>query len=567
MNLGAPVRKRINRPLSSSGFRCVVCGYESVGKTQLLASLTGRLPKPESFRGSTVACETYRDGKLSWTDTPGIVRESETFATRAAINEIDSADCVMLVVRADRAAEQLPSLLDATAGKPGIIALTFSDRVSTENMGQVEKLSATLGVPIIPIDARHLKADEAIAIRDAAKSSMISSSRFPDSAPDIEYSFPSFTNAQENSRLEKFVSIPLVAFVLLLLPAMTSVLYANRFADWVYSPLMEILKPALARIAAWPSLPAALFGGDYGLLAMFPFLLLYAFPTIIAFSVILAIFKSTGLIDHLSHALHPFLRPIGIGGRDLVRVVMGFGCNVPAIVSSRACHDCSRGACVSAISFGSACSYQLPATLAVFAAAGIIEMGFIYLGILTLTTLIYLRFTTPKVLRLKTNALVTSAKDSLAYPSWRYVWREICSTLKQFVVMAFPVFIVICLVAAFLDKMGVIGALSRALSPLLTLFNLPGDAASAIVLGSIRKDGIAIGLLESAGGSLKVALTTPTQVLTLVYMAGVLLPCLVTIFTIAREMRWKFAIKLCTRQMLWAAGFSFCIAWIGELAF
>nr|MBR9809944.1 hypothetical protein [bacterium] len=179
-----------------------------MGKTQLLASLTGRLPNPESFRGSTVACETYRDGKLPWTDSPGIVRESETFATRAAINEIDSADCVMLVVRADRAAEQLPSLLNAAAGKLGIIALTFSDRVSTKNLGQVKKLSATLDVPIIPIDARHLKDDEAIAIRDATQFSMISSSQFTDSAPDIEYSFPSFTNAQENSSLEKFVSIP-----------------------------------------------------------------------------------------------------------------------------------------------------------------------------------------------------------------------------------------------------------------------------------------------------------------------------------------------------------------------
>ncbi len=258
MTLGASARKRTNRPLSSSEFRCVVCGYESVGKTQLLASLTGTLPNPESFRGSTVACETYRDGKLSWTDTPGIVRESETFATRAAINEIDSADCVMLVVRADRAAEQLPPLLNTATGKPGIIALTFSDRISTKNLGQVKKLSATLGVPIIPIDARHLKDDEAIAIRDAAQFSMISSSRFTDSAPDNEYSFPLFINAQENSSLEKFVSIPLVAFVLLLLPAMTSVLYANRFADWVYSPLMEVLKPALARIATWPSLPAAL---------------------------------------------------------------------------------------------------------------------------------------------------------------------------------------------------------------------------------------------------------------------------------------------------------------------
>ncbi|MFT6864941.1 MAG: ferrous iron transport protein B [Akkermansiaceae bacterium] len=50
-------------------------------------------------------------------------------------------------------------------------------------------------------------------------------------------------------------------------------------------------------------------------------------------------------------------------------------------------------------------------------------------------------------------------------------------------------------------------------------------------------------------------------------MAGVLLPCLVTVFTIAREMRWKFAIKLCARQMLWAAGFAYIIAWSGALIF
>ncbi len=63
---------------------------------------------------------------------------------------------------------------------------------------------------------------------------------------------------------------------------------------------------------------------------------------------------------------------------------------------------------------------------------------------------------------------------------------------------------------------------------------------------------------------MKVALATPAQVLTAVYLAGVLLPCLVTLCTIAREMRWKFALWLCGRQMAWAAGFSLLIAWIGE---
>lgn len=545
---------------------CVVCGCESVGKTQLLASLTNRLPVPENFRGSTVACETYRDGDLHWTDTPGIVRESETSAARSAIESITSADRVMLVARADRAAEEIPALLSTAAGKPGFIALTFSDRMPESVTLQAEKLSKALGVPVFPVDARLLKLAEATAIRDAAMTPTTELNDFPASPP-TDLPLAATSQVTSRSTLEKVISTPLVALLLLFLPAIISIVYTNSFADWLYTPLTKLLQPALTTIASWSALPSALIGGDYGLLAMFPFLVLYAVPTIIAFSAILAVYKSTGLIDRLSYALHPWLRPIGIGGRDLVRVVMGFGCNVPAIVSSRSCHSCSRGSCISAISFGSACSYQLPATLAVFAAADMASMGLVYIAVLALTTLIYLRFTTPKVLRLATNSIVAPPSDSLNRPSWPAVWREVTGNLKTFVVMAFPVFVVICIVAALLDSFGVFEVLSRILAPILALLNLPGDAASAIVLGSIRKDGIAIGLLDSAEGSLKVALTTPVQVLTAVYLAGVLLPCLVTVFTIIREMRWKFAAKLCLQQMLWALGFTAIIAWGGKLLF
>jgi ferrous iron transport protein B len=545
---------------------CVVCGGESVGKTQLLSSLTGRLPRPENFRGSTIACETYRDGDLQWTDTPGIVRESETSATRTAIEQIEEADRVMLVARADRATEELAVLLPAMAGKPGFVALTFLDRLSPKGMFQPQELSAALGVPVFLINARKLKPDDAASIRKIASTPASELSRFPESPP-TPLPLPSPPTGANESWLEKAVSNPLIALLLLFLPAAFSIIHANRFANSLYDPLASLLEPALKAAATWPSLPSALIGREYGLLAMFPFLILYALPTILVFSAILGIYKSTGLIDRMSVALHPWLRPFGIGGRDLVRVVMGFGCNVPAIVSSRACHSCSRGACVSAISFGSACSYQLPATLAVFAAAGMAGMGLIYVAVLALTTLIYLRFTTPKVLRLATNSLVRPTSDPLTAPSWRSVWRETAGNLKQFVVMAFPVFIVICFVAALLKWLGILAGLSKMLAPALALFNLPGDAATAVILGAVRKDGIAIGLLDSANGTLKVALTSPAQVLTAVYLAGVLLPCLVTVFTIAREMRWKFAIKLCARQMTWAAGFAGIIAWSGALFF
>ncbi|WP_309490233.1 nucleoside recognition domain-containing protein [Oceaniferula flava] len=545
---------------------CVVCGGESVGKTQLLASLTGKLPFPENFRGSTIACETYRDGEIAWTDTPGILRESESSASRSAMAQVVDSDRVMLVARADRAAEELPALLPSIAGKRGFIALTFQDRLDPEHQVQTKELSERLGVPVFLLNARQLQAQQADAIRAVASAPSSTLGRFPESLP-AQLDLPAPSKDQRESLLERASSQPLVALLLLFAPAVVSMIYTNRFANWLYDPLATLLEPGLTMVAAWPSLPSALFGGNYGLLAMLPFLILYAVPTILSFSLMLAVYKSSGLIDRISLAVHPWLRPFGIGGRDLVRVVMGFGCKVPAIVSSRSCHSCSRGACVSAISFGSACSYQLPATLAVFAAAGMTGMGVVYLIVLALTTLVYLRFTTPKILRLASNQLILTKPDSLAPPSWRSVLREVASSLKSFVVMAFPVFIVICLAAALLDWLGVLHGLSKLLAPMLAIFHLPGEAAPAVILGSIRKDGIAIGLLDSTSGSLKVALSTPAQVLTTVYLAGVLLPCLVTVFTIIREMRWKFAAKLCARQMAWASGFALIIAWGGALIF
>ena len=65
-------------------------------------------------------------------------------------------------------------------------------------------------------------------------------------------------------------------------------------------------------------------------------------------------------------------------------------------------------------------------------------------------------------------------------------------------------------------------ALTSILKPVMVTFNLPPEAALAIA-SSVRKDGIAIGLLNEDMNSLK---TDPFQVLTTVYLASVLYPVL-----------------------------------------
>ena len=110
---------------------------------------------------------------------------------------------------------------------------------------------------------------------------------------------------------------------------------------------------------------------------------------------------------------------------------------------------------------------------------------------------------------------------------------------------------------------GALEALTSILKPVMVPFNLPSEAALAIVLGSVRKDGIAIGLINGDMNSLKMPFDNPVQVLTTVYLASVLLPCLVTVLTIWKEMSFKFAIKMIGRQASFAALFALGIAWLG----
>ena len=367
------------------------------------------------------------------------------------------------------------------------------------------------------------------------------------------------------SAIERGLGFSPLSLFLLFGPAILAVTQANALADRFYAPISTMLNPLLDSIAKLPMPIAFTLGGDYGVFAMFPFLLLYALPTILIFTGLITIYKSTGLMDRLSFGLNPLLKPFGLEGRDLVRIIMGFGCNVPAIVSTRSCSSCSRGTCISAIAFGSACSYQLPATLAVFAAAGFPWLGPCYLAVLAITTLVYLCLTKPTSIFLTKEIRRPQMRD-LCTPDWRKVGQDVTNSLKEFTFVALPIFVGICFIAGLMQWSGALVELTSILKPLMVPFNLPSEAALAIVLGSVRKDGIAIGLLNGDMNSLKMPFDNPVQVLTTVYLASVLLPCLVTVLTIWKEMSFKFAIKMIGRQASFAALFALGIAWLGLIA-
>jgi len=535
---------------------CIVAiGKENTGKSQLIASITGCSAKSSNFRGSTISCETYQGERFTFVDTPGILFRSDSVTTRRALDRLESHDTVLLAIKATHLDEDLADLLPLVRGKQGVVVITFWDKIraTRETRQIIEQWSQASHLSFIPLDARHLQNRDRTDLLAALEQAQ----PFPhDWIPQ-----PVGWRIEPKPTLLEHPGIGwLFALFLLLLPAIVAVFCANNFANFVDPVVQTLTKPLIAPLQRLPSPLTEILAGRYGLVTMGSLLFVWAVPTVVLYALFLGAYKASGLIERITVAMHPLLRPIGLSGRDLVRVLMGFGCNVPAVISTRACSSCSRRTCISAIAFGSACSYQFGATLGVFSAAKMPNLAIPYLLYLTATTLIYTRLVAPAAARSPQNPLAIERRNFLECPRWEAIWREASNTLNQFFRQAIPIFLLITVIASLLDWLGAISTLANWLNPLMALFRLPSEAALPVILASIRKDGI---LLFAEPDTL--AILSPLQILTGVYLAGVLLPCLVTALTISREQSLRFALWLMGRQAIAAVGFSMLLAWSGML--
>ncbi len=553
-----------NAIVDSEARTIVVVGKESVGKSQLVSSLSGRPAGETNFRGSTVVAERYRSGSTEYVDTPGILLRSDTETTQLALAALAKNDLVLLVVQATRLDRDLDDMLPLVVGKRGVVVVTHRDKVQADQNPQktIERLAGEAGVEFIAVDARRLTDRDRKCIARA----------LDDPA---EFQKDSLTK-KAGWQIEPLPGLldhrtvgPVLATVLVFLPLLATIYGANVLADLLHPVVEGWFTPLITAVNTnwprWLRIVLTTQQGDvgYGLLNMGPFLFVWALPTVLMYALILGAYKASGLIERINVALHPHVRRFGMSGRDVVRVMMGFGCNVPAVISTRACSACSRNSTVSAIAFGSACSYQLPATLAVLSAAapatGVSAalLTWLFITYLLVTTLVYLRLNSDASARSSLNVLMISNRPYMQWPTLSALWREARGTVQQFLFLAIPVFIAICIVASLLAHVGALDRAAGALRPVMAAFNLPPSAALPVVLASVRKDGI---LLLAANHGTLFPMTAP-QVLTAVYLAGVLLPCLVTALAIGRETGWRATSMLLVRQAGFASLFALILAW------
>jgi ferrous iron transport protein B len=528
----------------------VLIGLESSGKSALFRAFTGQSVGDElNFRGSTVRVRSgwFAQARAWLVDTPGIRFQEDTQVAALALRALATADQIIVVVRGTHFAELrslLSSLGSQLEGRRVAVVFTFADRASAVLHGRVHVLERSLGVPVAIVNARAPTAAQKRSVLEAMlrAAPLRRPLRLRD-LPVVPTVQPRLT-LFEHRRMGPWLAIA----------AIVSMFGAPV---WAAYRLSELLQPicervlisrvirALAPLRTEHPLAHAILGGDYGVLTLGWYSLLWALPVVLLIGCATAITEESGIKDRVTAALDPWLRRIGLNGRDLIPVLSGFGCNVVAVMQTRSCSACTRKPCVALIAFGSACSYQIGASLSIFGSARAPSLFAPYLVLLfvvgALHTRMWNRALAPSA------AVPVSELSFLQRPTWRGMRWRVHRALRQFVFQAIPAFFSICLAGAALQYYGALDALVRQAAGVLRLIGLPEHAAPAVVFALVRKDGLL--LLNRDQGALLSSMSRG-QVLLAVYLGSTLLPCLVTLLALAREVGTGSAAQIAGRQLL-----------------
>ena len=250
----------LKRPLTP---KIIVIGKEGVGKSQLISSLTGKSVESSNFKGSTISKESYNNDKFSFVDTPGIVFDSDSETTKIAISSIDGNDSILLVVNATNIDDDIEYFLPLIKNKKGMIIVTNWDRFNSKNENILKNLEQDLKIPIIAVNARKITEYQKNRIFEDLENPQIFSNKTFHTGISIR---------PKSTILEKKHAGIFIGLVLLLSPAILSVIGANYFGELIHPIISGLLTGPIESLSTLPSPLMDILVGDYGFLSMGPFL-------------------------------------------------------------------------------------------------------------------------------------------------------------------------------------------------------------------------------------------------------------------------------------------------------
>ena len=298
-------------------------------------------------------------------------------------------------------------------------------------------------------------------------------------------------------------------------------------------------------------------------------------PLIVTLFFFLSLLEDTGYMARVAFVMDKLLRKIGLSGRSIVPMLIGFGCTVPGVMASRTLpSERDRKMTILLTPFMS-CTAKLP-VYGFFASAffprqsGLIMVGLyfggIFMGILTALLLknsLFKGEAVPFVMEL----------PNYRMPGLKNVARLLWEKAKDFLQRAFTVIFLATIVIWFLQnfdfrlnmvtdsKDSILAVAAGIIAPLFLPLGF-GDwrISTALITGFMAKESVVATLsvlFNASSGSGLAGVLTPLSALSLLTFCLLYTPCVAAVASIKRELGGKWAAVVVTGQCV--------IAWICAL--
>ena len=327
--------------------------------------------------------------------------------------------------------------------------------------------------------------------------------------------------------------------------------------------LTEITGRALTAAHVNPVLQGLVMDGIFaGVGSVLSFL-----PVIVTLFFFLSLMEDSGYIARVAFFMDNLLRKIGLSGRSIVPMLIGFGCTVPAVMSTRTLpSERDRKMTILLTPFMS-CSAKLP-IYSFFVSAffpkqgGLVMTGLYFLGIIMgiVTALVYRKTlfkgeAVPFVMEL----------PNYRMPGMKNVVQLLWEKAKDFLQRAFTVILLATMCIWFLQsfdlhfnlvtesKNSILAMISSVLVPIFVPLGL-GDwrICTSLISGFMAKESVVSSLQILFGGAVAASIS-PVAAASLLVFSLLYTPCVAAIASIRRELgrRWALGVVLFQCGVAW----------------
>lgn len=301
--------------------------------------------------------------------------------------------------------------------------------------------------------------------------------------------------------------------------------------------LNPIINGIVNKFIPWQPL-ADLFANDYGILTLaFKYSIAIVLPIVGCFFLMFSVIEDSGYLPRISFLLDRAFKKIGLNGRAVIPMTLGFGCDTMATMVSRTL-ETKRERIIATFLLALAipCSAQLGVILALLSS---IPMALLLWVVFMIFIFLLVGVLSAKILPGQTADFYIELPP-LRIPRLVNVMKKTYARMYWYFIEVLPLFILASVLLWIGNITGTFQAITHWMIPVVEALGLPPKMGEVFLYGFFRRDFGAAGLLDMQSSGILNGRQLVVSAVTLTLFV----PCIAQFIMMVKERGWKTAIGM-----------------------